>query len=66
MLVQSCADADFDAVTHVCANPVWVEWAGGLPPLPVADSVAICGAIVGVWAIAWTVRTLARVVRNRG
>ena len=64
MLVQVCPPDQFDAATQTCAGPVWVEYAGGLPPLSATDGTEIAGAIVGVWALAWVVRQLVRVIRR--
>jgi hypothetical protein len=64
VLVQVCPPDQFDASTQACAGPVWVEYAGGLPPLSATDGAQISAAIVGVWAIGWAIRQCVRVMRR--
>jgi len=65
VLVQVCPPEAFDVATQICAGPVWVEYAGGLPPLSAADGIEISGAILGTWALGFVIRSL-RAAINKG
>lgn len=64
MLVQVCPPEAFDVGAQTCAGPVWVEFAGGLPPLSAADGFEISAAILGVWVLGYVVRSIARIIRK--
>lgn len=60
--VLSCAPADFDAVTGVCAHPVYMELPAVFPPLSVGQGAQLGGAVVLVWATSFALRTVARFI----
>jgi hypothetical protein len=47
--VQTCADVDYDAITGVCAHPVWDTQPSLLPPLSAEDGSLLTAAIALVW-----------------
>ena len=53
MLVQVCDASSFDAASQTCANPVWVESPGVLPPLSVDDGVAVAVAVITCWCLGY-------------
>lgn len=55
-LVATCAPENVDATTGTCSHVEWVNYAGGLPPLSIADGFAISAAIAGCWAVGFVVR----------
>lgn len=59
VVYSACPLANFDAVTGVCSNPVWLQAAPGmLPPLSVQDGILISTAIVSVWAVGFGFKML--------
>ena len=65
MYVQVCPAASFDTVTHTCSAPEWALQVGILPPLSIGDGLAIGGAILGLWAVAYTLRAIRNTVSVR-
>jgi hypothetical protein len=64
MLVSTCPADNFDASTQTCSEVQWVEYDGGLPPLSLTDGVEISGAILGCWAIGYTIRSFVAAIRK--
>lgn len=64
MRKYTCADSDFDTQAGVCANPVWTEDAGILPPLSASEGATIAAAIVGVWVVGATFRWAIHALRS--
>lgn len=60
MLVQVCDSASFDPVSQTCANPVWVESPGVLPPLSASDGVLVGTAIITCWCLGYAFRVIRR------
>jgi hypothetical protein len=63
-LQQFCNAADFDAVAQTCAAPFWAVAYGGLPPLSVGDALLIASATWALWALAWTIKPLVKILRR--
>jgi len=62
VLVQACLESDYNAETHVCANPYYIPQSTVLPPLSIADAQTIGLAMATVWALAWVIRRLKRMI----
>jgi len=55
-LVADCATAG--GVTE------WVELAGGLPELSLADGGLVAGAMLALWAVAWAIRAIKKQIED--
>lgn len=62
MIVQACAQADFDVATGTCAAPIWMDFPGLLPPLSVEDGLVLSGAMITVVATARAMSMLRRFI----
>lgn len=60
VIVYGCRVENFDASTQTCTVPEWVMQPGLLPPLPVAQGLAVSGAIITVVATAAALRMVRR------
>ena len=59
----TCDGANVDASTGQCSAVVWVDGSPTLlPPLSVGDGGTIAMAIVAVWALAFGVNAVCRVI----
>lgn len=63
--IRACPEANFDAATQTCSAEVWMLHEGILPPLTVAQGFEISGAILLLWAIAYTLRMVRNTVALR-
>lgn len=64
MLVQRCRESDYDTASQSCAAPFWSPDTGGLPSLSVSDAFTVGGSILALWAVAFGVRAVARLVHR--
>lgn len=61
--VLTCPEGSYDEQTATCAAPVWTEQGGtALPALTVEEGAQLGMAVLGVWAIAWGWKMIARAV----
>lgn len=62
--VQACADADMSGGT--CTAAVWVPQAESWPTLSVDDAQLLGAAIAGLWAFAWVIRRMKKLLDQLG
>ena len=61
-LVQVCDLADYTPATHTCAAPYYLPQETGWPALSIADAQSIGAACALLWATAWGIRRLKRMI----
>lgn len=54
---------ELNEATNSC--DVWAPYESVLPPLSVAEGLALASAALTVWALAWGVRLIASTIINR-
>lgn len=59
--ILTCDESDYDAITGTCAAPYFAESSGW--ELSISDAQAIGWAIAWLWAVAWGIRQLKRMLR---
>jgi len=62
MIQQVCAENDYNASTHTCTDPYFTESESILTSLTIEEANALLGATLTLWAIAWVLRRLIKVV----
>lgn len=62
MWVASCKIEDFDPLTNVCSEVLWVYREGLLPSLPVADALVLGSAVVGIWTLGFGFKLLRKFI----
>lgn len=60
MKVLACTS--YNEATGTCEVQAWHETPTVLPPLSIPDATVIAGAIIGTWAVAFGLRTVARFI----
>ena len=64
--VLICPPAEWDAVNGTCSSPEWIVLPSPfIPSLAASDGLVISGAIIGLWAIGFTIRMVRRTVSSR-
>jgi hypothetical protein len=61
-LVQVCNLDDYDSTTKLCASPYYEPQSTVLPVLSIADASQIGLSMAVLWAVAWTIRRMKRVI----
>lgn len=62
VLVQACLEADYNAGTQSCASPYYIPQETGLPALSLADAQVIGLSVAGLWAAAWVIRRIKKLL----
>ena len=62
VLVVTCKLADYDASTGECAAPFYSAPSSGWPALTLADAQLLGTAVALLWASAWCIRRLAKML----
>ena len=65
-LAQYCHEADFNASTGTCAAPYYGPVSGAFPTLSIADAQQIAIAIAVLWAAAWGIRRMVKLLDQLG
>lgn len=55
-ILRACEVGQYDAGTDTCAQEVWIQQPGVLPPLPAAQGLQLSGLMIAIVATCWAFR----------